>query len=283
MSIISVTRVSKNYKEAKVLHDINLEVNKGEIFGLLGPSGAGKTTLIKLLLGLTSKTKGEIEVLGKTPSNYNSSIYSSFGMVLDRDGFFERLSCYDNLDIFASIYSIENKKTTLLNILKKVGLFDAKNKSVSKLSNGMRQRLSFARAILHDPQIVFLDEPTSGLDPATTLKIHSLIKEMQSKGTTFLLTTHNMDEAEKMCDRLALLNEGHIIETGSPKEICLKNQIEHKVSIELDNGKIKVVGIDNLEQEIINISHNHHNIVRIHSKEPTLEDVFINLTGRRIE
>lgn len=283
MSIISVTKVSKCFKDIQVLHDITLEVNKGDIFGLLGPSGAGKTTLIKLLLGLISNTKGEIKVLGKTPFDYDSKIYSSFGMVLDHDGFYERLSCYDNLEIFANIYSIKHKKKSISELLDKVGLSDAKNKSVSKLSKGMRQRLSFARAILHNPTIIFLDEPTSGLDPTTTLQIHSLIKEMQKNGTTFLLTTHNMDEAEKMCNRLALLNEGHIIEIGSPKEICMKHQVEYNVSIELENGNAIQIDMTKLNKKIIEIMNNNHKIVKIHSNEPTLEDVFIKLTGRRIE
>ena len=212
MQVIQIKDVCKAFDQRQVLNNISLSVEEGEIFGLLGPSGAGKTTLIKMLIGLLSATSGNIAILGKELDKKIDESFPSFGMVLDNDGLYDRLNCYDNLELYARIYSISNRKKVINDLLEKVGLIESSKKSVSNLSKGMRQRLSFARAILHSPKIVFLDEPTSGLDPATTLQIHSMMKMLKESGTTIFLTTHNMNEAQKMCDHLALLNEGNIVE-----------------------------------------------------------------------
>ncbi len=280
MQVIQIKDVCKAFDQRQVLNNISLSVEEGEIFGLLGPSGAGKTTLIKMLIGLLSATSGNIAILGKELDKKIDESFPSFGMVLDNDGLYDRLNCYDNLELYARIYSISNRKKVINDLLEKVGLIESSKKSVSNLSKGMRQRLSFARAILHSPKIVFLDEPTSGLDPATTLQIHSMMKTLKESGTTIFLTTHNMNEAQKMCDHLALLNEGNIVEEGTPEDICLLHRKKCEVNIEMTNGEKYMVDSHDLLTVLQTVLDTNNKIRSIHSNEPNLEEVFIELTGR---
>ena len=280
MQVIQIKDVCKAFDQRQVLNNISLSVEEGEIFGLLGPSGAGKTTLIKMLIGLLSATSGNIAILGKELDKKIDESFPSFGMVLDNDGLYDRLNCYDNLELYARIYSISNRKKVINDLLEKVGLIESSKKSVSNLSKGMRQRLSFARAILHSPKIVFLDEPTSGLDPATTLQIHSMMKMLKESGTTIFLTTHNMNEAQKMCDHLALLNEGNIVEEGTPEDICLHHRKKCEVNIEMTNGEKYMVDSHDLHTVLQTVLDTNNKIRSIHSNEPNLEEVFIELTGR---
>lgn len=280
MQVIQIKDVCKAFDQRQVLNNISLSVEEGEIFGLLGPSGAGKTTLIKMLIGLLSATSGNIAILGKELDKKIDESFPSFGMVLDNDGLYDRLNCYDNLELYARIYSIRNRKKVINDLLEKVGLIESSKKSVSNLSKGMRQRLSFARAILHSPKIVFLDEPTSGLDPATTLQIHSMMKMLKESGTTIFLTTHNMNEAQKMCDHLALLNEGNIVEEGTPEDICLHHRKKCEVNIEMTNGEKYMVDSHDLLTVLQTVLDTNNKIRSIHSNEPNLEEVFIELTGR---
>lgn len=280
MQVIQIKDVCKAFDQRQVLNNISLSVEEGEIFGLLGPSGAGKTTLIKMLIGLLSATSGNIAILGKELDKKIDESFPSFGMVLDNDGLYDRLNCYDNLELYARIYSISNRKKVINDLLEKVGLIESSKKSVSNLSKGMRQRLSFARAILHSPKIVFLDEPTSGLDPATTLQIHSMMKTLKESGTTIFLTTHNMNEAQKMCDHIALLNEGNIVEEGTPEDICLHHRKKCEVNIEMTNGEKYMVDSHDLLTVLQTVLDTNNKIRSIHSNEPNLEEVFIELTGR---
>lgn len=280
MQVIQIKDVCKAFDQRQVLNNISLSVEEGEIFGLLGPSGAGKTTLIKMLIGLLSATSGNIAILGKELDKKIDESFPSFGMVLDNDGLYDRLNCYDNLELYARIYSISNRKKVINDLLEKVGLIESSKKSVSNLSKGMRQRLSFARAILHSPKIVFLDEPTSGLDPATTLQIHSMMKMLKESGTTIFLTTHNMNEAQKMCDHIALLNEGNIVEEGTPEDICLHHRKKCEVNIEMTNGEKYMVDSHDLLTVLQTVLDTNNKIRSIHSNEPNLEEVFIELTGR---
>lgn len=280
MQVIQIKDVCKAFDQRQVLNNISLSVEEGEIFGLLGPSGAGKTTLIKMLIGLLSATSGNIAILGKELDKKIDESFPSFGMVLDNDGLYDRLNCYDNLELYARIYSISNRKKVINDLLEKGGLIESSKKSVSNLSKGMRQRLSFARAILHSPKIVFLDEPTSGLDPATTLQIHSMMKTLKESGTTIFLTTHNMNEAQKMCDHLALLNEGNIVEEGTPEDICLHHRKKCEVNIEMTNGEKYMVDSHDLLTVLQTVLDTNNKIRSIHSNEPNLEEVFIELTGR---
>ena len=278
---IKIEKVSKSFGAKKVLLDVSAEIKKGELFGLLGPSGAGKTTLIKIITGQLSADAGRVEVLGTDVKNFSKKMYTNFGMVLDNTGLYRRMSCYDNLAVFADIYSIPKKRIT--EVLEKVGLGNAGKTAADKLSKGMKQRLILARALLHHPAILFLDEPTSGLDPNTANSIHDLILEEKERGITVFLTTHNMEEASKLCDNVALLDRGSMIEYGSPEEICRKYNHKNQIIIVTREGRTIV--LENSRKDAHNILKYFENedVASIHSTEPNLESVFMELTGRKLD
>ena len=279
--IIELSNVAQRFGNKKVLDHITLQINKGEIFGLLGPSGAGKTTLIKILTGQLKQTEGNATLLGKDTSTFSGKDYEHIGIMMDNFGLYERLSCYDNLRFFAEIYGVPKSKIT--EVLADVGLTNAAKTIVSNLSKGMRSRLLLARVLMRAPDILFLDEPTSGLDPATTQEIHKLIYRQQQKGVTIFLTTHNMSEAEKLCDHIALLNEGNIIEYGTPKEICRRYNHQKKLLIHLTDGTDVELPHEKASGEIIMQYFTTESLETIRSTEPNLETVFIELTGRSFE
>lgn len=280
MNVIEVHNLVKKFDTKKVINEINFNVREGEIFGFLGPSGAGKTTLIKMLIGEYSITGGEALVFGTIPNKLNDEITNKISAVMDNFGLYERLTVYENLEVFANIYNTDKKDID--KILKKVELFDSKNVIASKLSKGMSQRLILARALVNKPKLLFLDEPTSGLDPATSLKIHSLLFELRDAGTTIFLTTHNMEEATKMCDEVALLHLGKIVEFGSPKDICMRhNKYQVFNVITKDNKELTFKSNKTDAKKLANLFENEE-ILSIHSSEPTLETVFIELTGKEL-
>lgn len=281
MEAIRIEHINKIFSQKKVLNDITIDIKKGEIFGLLGPSGAGKTTLIHIITGQLEPDGGETFVLGKNSLKLSKEDYTHIGLVLDKEGLYERLSCYDNLQLYASIYRLAKEKIDA--VLKKVHLYDDRKKLVNQLSKGMRQRLVLARAIMHEPQILFLDEPTSGLDPATTLKIHNLLLELRDRGTAIFLTTHNMEEAAKLCHRVALLNEGQIIECDSPTAICEKHNDLNKVVMTTKDHKQYVFHNNKTSAKQIYQLFQLENVESIHSSEPTLGQIFIDLTGKELD
>lgn len=277
---ISVQQLGMRFQNKVVLDKIQLTIKEGEIFGLLGPSGAGKTTLIKILTGQLKQTSGMAQILGRDTTEIDHSLYTQIGMVLDQAGLYERLSCYDNLALFAEIYGIPKEK--IREVLKKVDLQEAIKLPVSKLSKGMRQRLVLARAIMHNPRLLFLDEPTSALDPATAKYIHELVLEEKAKGTTIFLTTHNMEEATKLCDQVALLNEGKIMEYGSPQEICGRYNKQNQIEVLLADGQVCIINIQPEAGGVIKEYFEKGLIRSIHSLEPNLETVFMEITGRKL-
>ena len=283
--MISVTGISKSFGDKKVLDDISFSVEDGEIFGLLGPSGAGKTTLIRVLTGQLRFEEGDAIVMGKRVSKLCGADKKKFGVMMDDFGLYERLSCYQNLRVFADIYGVGD--SAIREVLSEVKLQDSEKKEVSKLSKGMKERLRLARALLARPKVLFLDEPTSGLDPQTASEIHEIIRKRKDAGTIIFLTTHNMTEAEKLCDHLVLLNEGHIVESGSPKELCLRYDHQKRIEVEKNDGEVISMEVDegNIEmtaQKIAEILRSG-GLRTIHSKEPNLETVFMELTGRELE
>lgn len=279
--MIITDKVGHCFGEKKVLVNINLEVKKGEILGLLGPSGAGKTTLIKILTGQIKQTEGSARLLGEDTRTLSRKTCTKLGMVVDNAGLYERLTCYDNLLLFARIYQIPKERIT--EVLEKTGLSEAVKRPVSKLSKGMRQRLVIARAMLHNPEVIFLDEPTTGLDPATAAEIHGLIREQQERGTAIFMTTHNMEEAAKLCDHVALLHEGHIVEYGEPEEICRKYDHQGQVTIFTKHGQEKSYVNQKESAEVIYRHFLNGEVKTIHSSEPNLETVFMELTGRGLQ
>ena len=207
--MITMVNVEKRFGKQTVLSDVSFSVGEGEIFGLLGPSGAGKTTIINILTNQVKEDSGNKEV--KVHPN-------EIGIMLDIGGLYSHLNCLENLNLYAGIYGLPKGKP--MEVLETVGLKDSAKKNVSALSRGMTQRLALARAILFEPKLLFLDEPTSALDPGTSKGVCKLLQGLREQGATIFLTTHNMDEALKLCDRIALLYDGKIIEQGNPNEIC---------------------------------------------------------------
>lgn len=273
--MIKVERVTKRFGNNIALNQISFSINEGEIFGFLGPSGSGKTTMINILTGQLQANSGKTELLGKDSQKLLPSDFEELGLVGDTSGYYEKLSLYNNLLLFARLYGVS--KSRIEDILKQVGLYDSKDTPAEKLSTGMRQRMLLARALINYPKVLFLDEPTSGLDPTTSKKIHKLLQELKERGTTIFLTTHDMNEATLLCDNLALLNKGDLIEQGSPGEIIQKYNTEKNVAVTYSDSTKKVVRFEDLQQE------DYKKMMTIHSCEPTLEDIFIKLTGEKLD
>ena len=230
--MIKMSNVQKKFGEQTVLTNVSFDVKEREIFGLLGPSGAGKTTIINILTNQLEQDGGSKEV-GAPPSE--------IGIMLDVGGLYPHLNCLENLDLYARIYNLPKEKP--MEVLKTVGLADCAKKTVAALSRGMSQRLALARAILYEPRLLFLDEPTSALDPGTSKGICRLLQTLREQGATIFLTTHNMDEALKLCDRVALLHQGKIVEQGAPIEICSRHDAVRTVP-DLEAVFLKMTGVE---------------------------------------
>lgn len=279
---IVASHLSKRFKNGEeALKDISISLHPGEILGFLGPSGAGKTTTIKILTGQLRQTGGDAAILGRDTRKINESIYEQIGIVTDQSGVYERLSVYENLHYFAKILQVE--KSRINDLLKTVGLFEHRKKPAGKLSKGQGQRLVLARAILHRPKLLFLDEPTSGLDPSTALTIHKLLLNLKKDGMSIFLTTHNMDEASKLCDNIALLHEGHIVEMGTLNEIRLKYNTKKSYRILLSDGNERVLTHTPENLDTLHGWMQADQVESLHSCEPSLEDVFLAVTGRTLE
>lgn len=270
-ALIEVNNLSHFFGERKILNDISLTIEKGKVIGLLGPSGAGKTTLVNILTKQLKPTEGTVTISEENPVT---------GIMMDSFGLYDRLTVWDNLKIFADIYQVPHGRINEL--LERAELMGAQKTVVSNLSKGMRNRVNFCRALLKDLDILYLDEPTSGLDPATTDKIHELIEEERNSETTVFLTTHNMHEAEKLCDYIFLLNEGNIVEEGMPEEICRKYNLENTIEFVLKSGEKRVLQNKKENADAFFEMMKEESIVSIHSSEPDLEKVFLHLTGREL-
>ncbi|HEW1337876.1 TPA: ABC transporter ATP-binding protein [Streptococcus pneumoniae] len=277
MSMIEVSHLSKSFGDKIALNNISFTVKEGQIFGFLGPSGSGKTTTINILTGQFLADKGQSIILGQKSQNLTSGELKRIGLVSDTSGFYEKMSLYNNLLFYSKFYNIS--KSRVDNLLKRVGLYDSRKMVAGKLSTGMRQRMLLARALINKPAVLFLDEPTSGLDPTTSRTIHELILELKTAGTTIFLTTHDMNEASLLCDYVALLNKGKLVEQGAPSELIQRYNKDKKIKVTDYNGNQITFDFTSLEQ----VSQaDLENIFSIHSCKPTLEDIFITLTGGKL-
>ena len=278
--MIEVENLVFAYKQQKqTLHGLTFSVAPGEIFGFLGPNGSGKSTTQKILTGILGGYGGTVRLFGKPISSQQKELQEKIGVLFEFPYLYTNLSALDNLNYFASFYPAEQRRNIdeLLDMLefKK----DFVNKPVSSYSKGMRQRISMARALLNNPKLLFLDEPTSGLDPQGAVLFRKIIEEERKKGTTVFLTTHNMMDADLLCDRVAFIADGEIKVIDTPKKLKEKNS-NHQVEIDyLYQGKRRVTVIEMPELKA-GISFPYDEIISIHSKEPTLEDMFIQYTGR---
>lgn len=223
LSKVFYNKKSKNEEEREIwaLNKVSFNVKYGEIFGLLGPNGAGKTTAIRCIAGLLKPTSGTIHVNGVSIKNRENVMRMKMGFLTENQGNYEYLSVQDNLRFFGSFYDIDPKSLEgrINSVLEEIGLLKRKDMKAGKLSKGQKQRLAIARAILHDPQILFFDEPTSGLDPIASVKVRDLILSLRQKNRTLFINSHNLEEVQKVCDRVAILDLGKIKRIGTPSEL----------------------------------------------------------------
>lgn len=281
--MVKVENLSFDYagKGQYVVSDISFQIGEGEIFGFLGPSGAGKSTVQNLMTGLLKLQEGQITYDGLSINRLGKSFFNQVGVSFEQPNIYPNLSGEENLRYFAGLFSVSTIPPK--DILEQVGLRDNAGKRAGDYSKGMRQRLVFARALLNKPHYLFLDEPTSGLDPTTSTMICDLIIEQKKRGAVIFLTTHNMELADKICDRVAFLEGGIIRAMDTPHNLKLQYGAR-TVNIsyrENDKEKKEMLDLNRDREKIANIVSNF-DIVTLHSSEATLEDIFIKITGRRL-
>ncbi len=274
----SYPRTSKN-----TLKKLTFSLSRGEIFGFLGPSGAGKTTTQKILIGILKNYRGEVKVLGRDISEINSDFYENIGVAFENPSFYERFTALENLSYFASLYQKETNP--ILPLLSGLNLEEFANMRVKEYSKGMKVRLNLCRALLPQPEILFLDEPTAGLDPVNASRVKEIIRSFQEKDKTVFLTTHDMGVAEDICDRVAFIIDGQICLIDSPRKLKLKNG-QKKVLVEFvshGKGQTREFLLQGLadNREFLDLLKNYE-IETIHTQEASLASIFINVTGRKL-
>ncbi|MFL8576772.1 ABC transporter ATP-binding protein [Clostridioides difficile] len=281
--MIKVDDLSFSYTDRDFLQNINFGVGKGEILGFLGPSGAGKSTLQKILIGMITNYGGSVIVNGVESKRHSNKFYENIGVDFEFPSLYEKLTAIENLKYFGSLYS--KKLLSIDELLKSVGLENEANKRVSEYSKGMKSRLNFIKALLHNPDILFLDEPTSGLDPSNSKVMKDIILSEKSKGKTIILTTHNMLDATELCDRVAFIVNGKISALDTPHNLIMsKGAIKVRYTY-FDNGeKTYECFLNNTANDKnLNMLIEKNKLLSIHSSEPTLNDIFIEITGRNLQ
>jgi ABC-2 type transport system ATP-binding protein len=302
-SAISVQGLKKSYGDVQAVKGIDFEIRTGEVFGLLGPNGAGKTTTVEILEGLRSRSGGEVAVLGFDPDKQRQKLKDRIGVCLQATNLPEKIRVHEAMDVFASFYS---HNVDLTKLLQRLQLEEKKNAFYGTLSGGQKQRLALALALLNDPQLIFLDEPTTGLDPQVRAEIHTLLEELKREQRTILLTTHYIEEAERLCDRVAIVDQGKVIAMGTPREIQAQTLGQSRIDIrtaqpmpaEIPMFEEAERSVLDAERKLLTIHSTRPartlpglikwidqcglDLEDIHLKRPTLEDVFIELTGKRL-
>jgi ABC-2 type transport system ATP-binding protein len=285
----------KRYGDVRAVDGVSLTVEDGEFFGILGPNGAGKTTTLEIIEGLRQADGGEISVFGQSPWPRNPALLPRIGVQLQASSFFERLTAREQLRTFGSLYGVPGHKADQM--LETVGLTDKAGTQVEKLSGGQAQRLSIACALVHEPELVFLDEPTAALDPQARRNLWDVLRAINTEGRTIVLTTHYMDEAETLCDRVAVIDQGRILRSGPPAALVRDLGAATRVSVA--SGLLSVEdaralpGAEEVTDDQVSLTiatHDASPVVRalaergaldgVQIKGATLEDVFLDLTGR---
>jgi ABC-2 type transport system ATP-binding protein len=302
--VIAVRGLRKSYGDLEAVRGIGFEVAAGEVFGLLGPNGAGKTTTVEILEGLRQRSAGEVSVLGFDPEKETAAVKDRIGVALQATNLPDKIKVYEAVELFAAFYT---RSVALDELLKKLQLWEKRNAFYSTLSGGQKQRLALALALVNDPELVFLDEPTTGLDPQVRLEVHNLIGRLKDQRKTVLLTTHYIEEAERLCHRVAIIDEGRIVAIGTPK------QLQERV---LGHAVVEVATLQPMPEQIpaflqesadasfsagrrklaAQAAHPARLVVELvkwleaagveiedlHIRRPTLEDVFLELTGKSL-
>ncbi len=283
ISAFEVRNLSFRYhkNQPNVVENINLTIPSGTIFGLLGPSGAGKSTTQKILSKLLTTYQGTIAYFGEDLKHLGKQFYETVGVGFEMPVLFNKLTAGENLAYFSSLYQTQADYKALMT---RVGLIDAIDQPVGQYSKGMKTRLNFVRALLNDPKMLFLDEPTNGLDPANARIVKDIIKEQKAAGKTILITTHLMGDVEELCDEVAFIDKGHLLEVSTPKALKLKYgqrevKVEYTTQDELSSLTLPLDGLGTNPQfsDILN----HHRIITIHSAETTMDNIFIQIVGEK--
>jgi ABC-2 type transport system ATP-binding protein len=303
-SIISVQGLQKKYADLEAVKGIDFEVGAGEVFGILGPNGAGKTTTVEILEGLRPRTGGNALVLGFDPERQKQQLKDRIGVCLQATNLPAKIRTQEAVDLFASLYS---RSLSSEQVLKRLQLWDKRNAMFETLSGGQKQRLALALAMVNDPQLLFLDEPTTGLDPQIRLEIHSLIEQLKAEKRTVVLTTHYIEEAERLCDRVAIMDEGKIVAIGTPHELQQKSRATSRIQIicaepikaaqlpQWPDSTETAAGADGRSLTVYSsrpartlfeimkwLDQSGMQLEDVHLKKPTLEDVFVELTGKEL-
>jgi ABC-2 type transport system ATP-binding protein len=301
---ISVHGLRKSYGDFEAVKGIDFEVKTGEVFGLLGPNGAGKTTTVEILEGIRQRTGGDVRVLDYDPDKQKMQLKDRIGVCLQATNLPDKMKVLEALQLFGALYS---RMLDPNDLLKRLQLWDKKDAFYSTLSGGQKQRLAIAMGLINDPLLLFLDEPTTGLDPQVRLEIHSLIEDLRSEKRTILMTTHYIEEAEKLCDRVAIVDSGKVIAIGTPRE--LQDRSAGKSTIEIvceqslegrdmphwpestgttlsEDKRHLTVSSTRPARTLVEIvkwvDANGLGLEDVHLSRPTLEDVFIELTGKKL-
>lgn len=277
--IVEINHLSKKYGRRTVVDDLSFGIKPGQTLGILGPNGAGKTTLIRMLMGLTKPSSGSVAIFGLNLATHLKQIHSRIGVVFEKTNLFENLSGYENLAIFCRLY---NQPLTLIKpLLERMGLWERASEPVKVYSKGMRQRILILRALVHQPQLLFLDEPCSGLDPVSSRIIRDYLLELKRSGVTILLTSHDMEEVDELCDLIGFINHGKLM------VLAEKNQLK----TEYGHNSLKVVyrSGNELKEKILTPSREnllHLNdlyakglVLSVHSMEASLSEIFRKLSG----
>ena len=281
--MIEVKDLTFSYgKDKQALHGLNFSVKDGEIFGFLGPNGSGKSTTQKILTGILKGHGGIVSLFGKDiRSAHTQEFFQKIGVLFEFPYLYTNLSALDNLHYFASFYPAEQTRDAEEILDELEFKKDFLKKPVSSYSKGMRQRVSMARALISNPKLLFLDEPTSGLDPAGAVLFRKIIEKERQKGTTVFLTTHNMLDADFLCDRVAFISNGNIVALDSPRNLKEQNSNRSIIIDYLYQGKREEQTLETQELKA-GIPFAYDELLSVHSQEPTLEDMFIQYTGRRL-
>jgi ABC-2 type transport system ATP-binding protein len=286
-SVVSVRALSKRYRRVVALADVSLDVFEGEIFGLIGPNGAGKTTTMECIQGSRRKDGGTITVLGLDPHRDSTALRRRIGVQHQEAHLQKRIKVWEAVDLWASLYDRERVVDADV-LLDRLGLAGKRDARFMNLSGGQKQRLFIALALIHQPELVFLDELTTGLDPQARRAIWELVRDIRARGATVFLTTHLMEEAERLCDRVAIIEHGRVIEMGTPPELVARHCPERRViySTEDERGEqlheLRGEGDDFVTDVIHRIAQDGTRVRGFRTEMPTLEDVFLKLTGRGI-